>query len=326
MTTENKKQLVSKEKLLETGIHYGERSRNRNPKMMPFIHMEKDGTSIIDLPKTMASLERAFMQLSKLASRPGAKFLFVGTDWQSSEAVKLAAERTGNFYINHRWLGGLLTNQRTIQNSVNRLRTLERLEKTNFEGYTKKEGIQMKRELDKLEKALGGVKYMRRLPQAIIVASAAHEKIALAEAKLLKIPTIGIVDTDADPASVKAPIFANDDSNKAVALVITLLADAIAIANKEQPKAAYKGDDLVIEGIVERERKPRPQRRSFDNRAPRRDRRAPESRDNKEVKSEEKQDLSKLKVAELKELATKKGIEFKNSIKKGELITLIESK
>ena len=205
MTTENKKQLVSKDKLLETGIYFGERRNKRNPKMMPFIAMEKDGVSFIDIRKSMLSLERAFDLVNKM-SQKGSKFLFVGTDWQSSEAVKAAAIRSNNFYINHRWLGGLLTNQRTIQNSVNRLRTLERLEKTNFEGYTKKEGIQMRRELDKLEKALGGVKYMRRLPQAIIVASASNEKIAISEAKLLKIPVIGINDSDSDPTLLSAPI------------------------------------------------------------------------------------------------------------------------
>ena len=173
-------------------------------------------------------------------------------------------------------MGGLLTNQRTVQNSVNRLRTLERLEKTNFEGYKKKEALELRRELEKLDKTLGGVKFMRRLPQAIIVTSVADEKIAISEAKLLKIPVIGLVDTDSDPTLVSVPIVGNDDSNKSVALITTLLADAIIESQEGKARllAAYKADDaVVVEGIVEIERKPRFNKKpAFNNdraRAPR---------------------------------------------------------
>lgn len=264
--TQVKKQLISSQKLLETGIHFGHKASRWNPKMKPFIHGTKEGTHIIDLRKTVLTMENAYKVANKLASK-GAKFLFVGTNKNSSEAVKLAAERTGNFYVNHRWLGGTLTNHRTVMTSVNKLREIERESRTDFAGYTKKESVMRQREMIKLEKDLGGIKFMRRLPQAVFVSSVSEDYTAIAEAKKLGIPVIGIVDTNADPASVSVPVVANDDSNKAVALVTTLIADAIATANQKPAKVAYLADEeIVIEGIVARPpRAPRPPRKNYRN-------------------------------------------------------------
>ncbi len=259
------KQIISKDKLLESGTHYGHQTRSWNPAMKPFIAMARRGIHLINLDRTAQSLDIAYSVAKKISERRGT-FLFVGTTKQSSQTVRENAERVGAFYIDYRWLGGLITNFRTIQNSVNKLKKLERLEKTNFEGYTKKEAILMKKELDKLQKALGGIKHMRRAPQAIFVTSIRNEEIAIKEAKKIGIPVFGIADTNVNPTDVNFPIYGNDDANKSVSLITTVIADAIAAGKKEKQLAAYVEDDKIeILGLTPESE--RPQR--FPNRGPR---------------------------------------------------------
>ncbi len=257
------KQLISKQKLLESGLQYGHQTKSWNPAMKPFIQTQKRNIHLINLDKTSKSLENAYNIVKKIAEKRGT-FLFVGTTKQSSKTVKENAERVGAYYIDHRWLGGILTNFKTIQNSINKLRRLERLEKNNFEGYTKKEGIQMKKQLQKLERILGGIKYMRKMPNAIFVTSIRNEEIAIKEAKKMKIPIFGIADTNVNPYTINFPIFGNDDANKATSLVTTIIADAIADARGEEKLAAYVEDEKIrILGLS-------PQREGFKREYPNR--------------------------------------------------------
>lgn len=244
----DKDKLVTKSKLLESGVQYGHQVQWWNPKMKPFISFQKNGIHIINLHKTMASLQNAYSAVQKL-TEANKIILFVGTTKQSKNSIKENAERISAFYVDNRWLGGLLTNFKTIKNSINRLKTLERLEKTDFEGYTKKEGVLLKKELIKLQANLGGIKNMRRTPDAIYVSSTKAEKIAILEAKKLGIPVIGIVDTNEDPTSVEFPIFANDDAIKSTSLITTIIIDAIASKKGLPIKAAFKGDEAEIVGI-----------------------------------------------------------------------------
>ncbi len=245
---DNKEKLVTKTKLLESGVQYGHQAQWWNPKMKPFISFTKNNVHIINLHKTIASLQNVYTTVQKL-TEANKTILFVGTTKQSKDAVKENAERIGAFYVDNRWLGGLLTNFKTIKNSINKLKTLERQEKEGFEGYTKKEGVLLKKELDKLNANLGGIKNMRRAPDAIFVSSTKADKIAILEAKKLGIPVIGIVDTNEDPTLIEFPIFANDDAIKSVSLIVTIVADAIASKRGLPVLAAYKGDDTKILGI-----------------------------------------------------------------------------
>ncbi len=266
------KQIISKDKLLESGVHYGHQTRSWNPAMKPFIAMQKRGIHLINLDRSAQSLENAYNVAKRISEKRGT-FLFVGTTKQSGQTVRENAERVGAFYIDYRWLGGLITNFRTIQNSVNKLRRLERLEKENFAGYTKKEAILMKKELDKLQKALGGIKHMRRTPQAIFVTSIRNEEIAIKEAKKMGIPVFGIADTNVNPMDVNFPIFGNDDANKSVSLITTVIADAIAAGKNEKQLAAYVADDKIeVLGLTPESDRPNPRFQDRNNRPARTER------------------------------------------------------
>ncbi|BDU67702.1 MAG: 30S ribosomal protein S2 [Candidatus Tyloplasma litorale] len=259
------KPIISKDKLLESGLQYGHQTRSWDPAMKPYIQMSKRGIHLINLDKTSHSLEHAYNFAKKITERKGT-FLFVGTSKQSSKTIRENAERVGAFYVDYRWLGGILTNFRTIQNSINKLRNLERLAKKNFEGYTKKEGIQMRKQLEKLEKTLGGIKFMRKLPSAIFVSSIKNEEITIKEAKKMGIYLFGIADTNVNPFTVQFPIFGNDDANKSVSLVTTIIADAIAAGKNEKQLAAYVEDDKVeIMGLIPREEKNLNKKPSYNN-------------------------------------------------------------
>ncbi len=234
---------ISKEKLLEYGVHFGHKKNSWNPKMKPFIHGQKNKTHIINLNKIITTLRISYTYVEQIAKK-GGTFLFVGTSKQAKNTIKENAERVGAFYISERWLGGTLTNFKTIQNSIKRLRYLERLQKSNFDGYTKKEASKLSKELQKLELNLGGIKYMRRLPNAIFVSSVVSEKIVVNEAKKFNIPIFGIVDTDGDPRSIQFPIVGNDDGNKSVSIITTIIADAIASA---------KGSKKLVVGVDDKE-------------------------------------------------------------------------
>ncbi len=270
---ERTEQLISKDKLLEYGTHYGHETRRWNPAMKPFIAKAQKMTNsrkqihMISPAATAMTLENSYNAISSIATK-GGTFLFVGTNKRAEKTIQENAERAGVFYVNHRWLGGTLTNFRTIQNSVKKLRMLERLEKNEFDGYTKKEALHMAAELAKLEKSLGGIKYMRRLPTAIFVTSIFEEDIAIKEADKLRIPVFGIADTNVDPAIVRFPIVANDDANKSIALITTLIADAIVEAKGGTAMVAHQLDENVeVMGIEEMPIR-KPQARQNSNRQP----------------------------------------------------------
>ena len=253
----NGKQIVSRDKLMEAGVYFGHRTAQWNPKMKPYILKSMKGTHIIDLQKTVRTLEFAYGLIKKMAER-GADFIFVGTRKQSKATIKENALRTNSFYMSERWLGGTLTNNRTIFQRVKRMFELERLAEKDYAGYTKKEGVLFAKELAKLQKNLSGIKNMRRRPSVMIVADPTNDLIAVKEAKKLGMKVIGLVDTNTDPTLVDIAIPANDDSIKSVTLMITILADAIAEGKKGAPLFAYQPDSAITlpEELV-KERKPR---------------------------------------------------------------------
>ncbi|MBH8608591.1 30S ribosomal protein S2 [Thermoactinomyces sp. CICC 10521] len=219
--------VVSMKQLLEAGVHFGHQTRRWNPKMGKYIFTERNGIYIIDLQKTVKMMEQAYNFVRELAAN-GGNILFVGTKKQAQEAVKEEAERCDMFYVNHRWLGGTLTNLQTIRKRIERLHELERMEEDGtFDVLPKKEVILLKKEQAKLEKFLGGIKHMKKLPDAIFVIDPRKERIAVAEARKLNIPIVAIVDTNCDPDEVDYVIPGNDDAIRAVRLFTGKIADAI---------------------------------------------------------------------------------------------------
>ena len=219
--------VVSMKQLLEAGVHFGHQTRRWNPKMARFIFTERNGIYIIDLQKTVKKVEEAYAFLREVAAN-GQPILFVGTKKQAQNSIKEGALRCNMFYVNERWLGGMLTNFRTIQTRIARLKELEAMfaDGTTSQ-YTKKEVILMQRELEKLEKNLGGIKDMKKLPGAIFIIDSKKEEIAVSEARKLHIPVIATVDTNCDPDLIDYPIPANDDAIRAVKLLTSKMADAV---------------------------------------------------------------------------------------------------
>lgn len=213
--------------LLEAGVHFGHQTRRWNPKMKKYIFMERNGIYIIDLQKTVRKIEEAYKFVKEVAAN-GGTVLFVGTKKQAQDSVKEEAIRAGQYYVNQRWLGGTLTNFETIQKRIQRLKDIEKMEENGtFEVLPKKEVINLKKEQERLEKFLGGIKDMKGLPDAIFVIDPRKERIAVAEAHKLNIPLVGIVDTNCDPDEIDYVIPANDDAIRAVKLLTAKIADAI---------------------------------------------------------------------------------------------------
>jgi small subunit ribosomal protein S2 len=218
--------VVSMKQLLEAGVHFGHQTRRWNPKMKPFIYTERNGIHIIDLQKTVGALEKAYAYVQELTSR-GGKVLFVGTKKQAQEAIAEEANRAGQFYVNQRWLGGLLTNFHTIQQRLRRLDELEQMRDTGvFEQLPKKEQLKLNEEIAKLSRILGGIRTMRKLPDALFIIDTRKEHIAIHEAARLDIPIVALLDTNSDPDEVQYPIPANDDAIRAVRLLSAKIADA----------------------------------------------------------------------------------------------------
>ena len=219
--------VVSMKQLLEAGVHFGHQTRRWNPKMAPYIYTERNGIYIIDLQKTVKKLEEAYNFVRELAAN-GQSILFVGTKKQAQDAIKEEAERVGQYYVNARWLGGMLTNFRTMRTRIDRLAQLKKMEADGtFAMLPKKEVIKHQGEIAKLEKYLGGVKEMKKLPGALFIVDPRKERIAVAEAKKLNIPIIAIVDTNCDPDEIDYVIPGNDDAIRAVKLIAGVMADAI---------------------------------------------------------------------------------------------------
>jgi len=236
--------IISMKQLLEAGVHFGHQTRRWNPKMKPFIFMDRNGIHIIDLQQTVTRLNEAYKFVEQVAAS-GGTILFVGTKKQAQEAVAEEARRCGMFYVNQRWLGGMLTNFKTIQSRINYLKDLEaRRERGDFERLPKKEVQHLQDDIARLERILGGIKDMRRLPNAIFIVDTRKERTAVLEARRLEIPIVALADTNCDPDEMDYPIPANDDAIRAVRLLCAKIADA-AVEGRRQLEALQKDSEEV---------------------------------------------------------------------------------
>ena len=240
--------VISMKQLLEAGVHFGHQTRRWNPKMAPYIYTERNGIYIIDLQQSVGMVDDAYNAVADVVAN-GGSILFVGTKKQAQDAIKTEAERCGMFYVNERWLGGMLTNFKTIRSRIERLKEIEAMEADGtFDVLPKKEVIALRKEWAKLEKNLGGIKEMKRLPDAIFIVDPKKERICVQEAHILGIPLIGICDTNCDPEELDYIIPGNDDAIRAVKLILSKMADAVFEANQGET-----GEDEIEEAEVEME-------------------------------------------------------------------------
>lgn len=239
---------VSMKALLETGVHFGHRTQKWNPKMKPYIFTERNGIHIIDLQQTVTALDAAYALIRDIAAAGGV-VLFVGTKRQAQESIQKEAERCGMPYVNQRWLGGTLTNWKTIKDRINELKKLEERRDTgDFERLTKKEGLILGREIIKLQDRLGGIRDMAKLPDLLFIVDVRREETAVHEANILNVPVLALVDTNCDPSGVDYVIPSNDDAIRAIKLLTARLADAVLegkAMRKDVPEAADKPDEYA---------------------------------------------------------------------------------
>ena len=351
--------VVSMNYLLEAGVHFGHQTKRWNPKMKEYIFTARDDIYIIDLQKTAKKIEEAYAALKEIAAN-GGKVLFVGTRKQAQEAVKEEALRTDSYYVNERWLGGTLTNFKTIRRRVKRLEQIEKMEKDGvFDLLPKKEVVHIRKEYEKLNKLLSGIRNMYKLPQAMFIVDPSKEEIAIREARKLHIPVFGIVDTNCDPDMVDYVIPGNDDAIRAVKLITGVMGNAIAEATggklvdyvSGDGHREEKGEDIMkraLETVKKKEdRKPRfdrkdrrPFNKSSDNKSSEKSEAQPkkvqntekpvkeEAKEVKEVQTEETKkadvDLSTKNVAELREMAKEKGLRGYSTMKKADLIEALK--
>ena len=239
--------VISMKQLLEAGVHFGHQTRRWNPKMAEYIYTERNGIYIIDLQKSVGKVDEAYNVIKDIAA-DGGKILFVGTKKQAQDSIKAEAERCGMFYVNERWLGGMLTNFKTIRTRIKRLKDIEKMsEDGTFDVLPKKEVINLKKEWEKLEKNLGGIKEMKDIPDAIFVV----DRICIQEAHILGIPLIGIVDTNCDPEELDYVIPGNDDAIRAVKLIVSKMADAVIEANQGESMADEPAEETEEEAVEE---------------------------------------------------------------------------
>ena len=246
--------VITMKRLLEVGAHFGHQAKRWNPKMKPYIFTERNGIHILDLHQTLSAKEKAYEFVREI-SEEGGKVLFVGTKKQAQDAVREEAERAGGFYVNHRWLGGLLTNLNTIKTRVKRLKELEEMEAdgTLDTAYTKKEAGLLRKEMAKLSKNIGGIKEMKKLPAALFVVDIKKEFLALEEAKKLGIPVIALIDTNVDPDLVTYKIPANDDAIRSIKLFAQVIANAVVEGNGGVEGFITETDTEIVEEVVDGE-------------------------------------------------------------------------
>ena len=296
--------VVSMNYLLEAGVQFGHQKRRWNPKMKEYIITTRDDIYIIDLQKTVKKLEEAYNAMKEIAVN-GGKVLYVGTKKQAQEAAEECATRTGMYFVNERWLGGTLTNFKTIRSRIRRMEEIEKMETDGtFEALPKKEVIQIKKEYEKLNKNLRGIREMKKLPQAMVIVDPRKEDIAIKEARILGIPVFGIVDTNCDPDMVDYVIPGNDDAVRSVKLLIGVLTNAIAEAN---------GNEVI--DFVSEDDKAKAEKRAQKKEAAK-------TSEVKEEKAEEKvtEDLSALTLSELKDRAKDAGVKGYSAMKKQDLV------
>ena len=301
--------IVSMNYLLEAGVHFGHQKRRWNPKMKEYIYTTRDDIYIIDLQKTSKKLEEAYNAM-KTVAEAGGKVLFVGTKKQAQEAAEESANRTNMYFVNERWLGGTLTNFRTIKSRISRMEEIEKMEADGvFELLPKKEVINIKKEYEKLNKNLRGIREMKRLPQALVIVDPRKEENAIKEARILGIPVFGVVDTNCDPDLVDYVIPGNDDAVRSVKLLIGALTNAIAEVNGNE----------VIDYVTEDDKNKSEKR---ENKNFKKDVKKEDKKEEKveAPKKEETKDFASMTVAELKEEAKKAGIKGSTTMKKAELV------
>ena len=305
--------VVSMNYLLEAGVQFGHQKRRWNPKMKEYIFTTRDDIYIIDLQKTVKKLEEAYEAMKEIAAN-GGKVLYVGTKKQAQEAAEECATRTGMYFVNERWLGGTLTNFKTIRSRIRRMEEIEKMETDGtFEALPKKEVIQIKKEYEKLNKNLRGIREMKKLPQAMVIVDPRKEDIAIKEARILGIPVFGIVDTNCDPDMVDYVIPGNDDAVRSVKLLIGVLTNAVAEAN---------GNEVV--DFVSEDDKARAEKKAQKRENARKE----EATKSQEVKNEEKvetkveesEDLATLTLSALKDKAKEAGVNGYSTMKKQELV------
>ena len=339
--------VVSMSYLLEAGVHFGHQTKRWNPKMKEYIFTSRDDIYIIDLQKTAKKIEEAYEALKNIAANNG-KVLFVGTRKQASEATKEEALRSNSYYVTERWLGGTLTNFKTIRRRVKRLEEIEKMEADGtFDVLPKKEVIGIKKEYDKLNKILCGIRDMYKLPDALFIVDPSKEENAIKEARILNIPVFGIVDTNCDPDMVDYVIPGNDDAIRAVKLIIGVMANAICEAQGGKMNDYIKDEDKnsnaseIMQRAVEsvkkkedrvRDKKPfnkdkKPfngEKKEFKKEVKEVKENREESKPKKEEKASKEVDLSKLTVAELREMAKSKEVKGYSTMKKGELLEALK--
>ena len=336
--------VVSMSYLLEAGVHFGHQKRRWNPKMKEYIYTSRDDIYIIDLQKTVKQIEEAYAELKKIAEN-GGTFLYVGTKKQAMEAMEENAKRTNMFFVNERWLGGTLTNFRTIRNRIKRLDEIEKMEEDGiFEALPKKEVIKIRKEYDKLNKNLRGIRNMKKVPNALIIVDPRAEETAIKEARKLKIPVFGIVDTNCDPDMVDYVIPANDDAVRAVKLVIGALTNAIAEVNgneimdcispEDAKKAAKKADNKEPKEAKKEEpakeatneaKKTETKEKKVEVKEEKVEKQEEPKQEKTETKKETKaEDLESKTLQELKTIAKEKGLKGYSTMKKADLISALK--
>ena len=314
--------VVAMKQLLEAGVHFGHQTRRWDPKMAEYIFQARNGIHIIDLQKTSKKLDEAYAFLKEQAEE-GKTILFVGTKKQAQEAAEESATRTGMYFVNERWLGGTLTNFKTIRSRVKRLEEIEKMESDGtFELLPKKEVIKIRKEYDKLNKNLRGIREMKKLPDALVIVDPRKEEIAIREARKLNIPVFGVVDTNCDPDMVDYVIPGNDDAVRSVKLMIGVLTNAIAeVTGKEMIDYLTEEDKNKASGKAKKEEK---EVNEFaieiekEENIPKEI--AKEDSKEKESKKDENPDIAKMTLSELKELAKERGIKGYSKMKKEELL------
>ena len=313
--------IVSMNYLLEAGVHFGHQRRRWNPKMKEYIYTTRDDIYIIDLQKTVKKLEEAYEAMKEIAQN-GGTVLFVGTKKQAQEAAEESATRTNMYFVNERWLGGTLTNFKTIRSRIRRMEEIEKMEQEGiFEMLPKKEVIQIKKEYDKLNKNLRGIREMKKMPQALVIVDPRKEEIAIKEARILGIPVFGIVDTNCDPDMVDYVIPGNDDAVRAVKLLIGALTNAIAEVNGNEVI-----DFVSEEDKAKAEKKAQKKEAKEEKQEVKEEAKEEVKEEKAEVKEEAKEEvkaevkLDDLTLAELKAMAKEKEIKGYSTMKKAELV------